>query len=253
MSRIIKTKVKKENLSQAEKRIVKIGGALERDFHHLCNILHSVNTDYFPLFYLMEFDNPEDKDIVIDILLGSNIFYGAKAAYIARGEERVASGELRLESLLSKRTLNKEYPTPEEREKVFKREVHRALTFRYNKIEETFHKEYRPSLTGFYKYPLKVCRGALSLSSEGFTIDGDKFIEIYKDYMEASGSQTGKLHQAAADAINRFFGGQVEVTDKELERYFILEHGIMKPNPKSINSEDYMRLGYRPELEENKS
>ena len=239
-----------ENLEQlqAEKCISRIGGALKQDFDHLSNILYMINTEYFPLFYLMDFDKPENKDIVIDILLDNCLFHRARAEYIARGEENVASGKLRLERVLSERTLNKEYKTPEDREKAYKREAHRVLSRRFTEIEKTFRKESRIPLQGFYKYPLKVCREALTLSSEGIDIDGKKFIEIYQSYLEASKSQTGKLHQEAADAINRFFGGVLEVTETELKKFFILEDGIMKPNPKSINIEGYMRLGYRPKL-----
>ena len=55
----------------------------------------------------------------------------------------------------------------------------------------------------------------------------------------------GQQHQAAADAINRFFNGAVEITQKELDRYFILEYGIVKPKPTSITKQNYARLGVR--------
>ena len=180
-------------------------------------------------------------------------YYWAKEAYIAKETEKIASGKLNIEKVLSQKTLKKEFPTPEEKEKVYNREIHRALVYRYNKIEDTFRKRYKPSLRGFFKYPIKVCGKALSLTSEGFVIDVEKFIEIYGDYLEANDSQTGKQHQEAADAINRFFNGQVEITDKEMERYFILEDGIVKPNPKSINREGYIRLGYRGKTKVNKT
>ena len=245
--------MKRVSLSDEEKRVKKIGGALERDYSRFCQIVEVINTNYFPLFGLLGLCSPGDTELVIEALLRNNMYYWAKEAYIAKETEKIASGKLNIEKVLSQKTLKKEFPTPEEKEKVYNREIHRALVYRYNKIEDTFRKRYKPSLRGFFKYPIKVCGKALSLTSEGFVIDVEKFIEIYGDYLEANDSQTGKQHQEAADAINRFFNGQVEITDKEMERYFILEDGIVKPNPKSINREGYIRLGYRGKTKVNKT
>ena len=227
-----------------ESKIRKIGGRLKGDYLTLRNTVLFVNENYIPLFYLLGFNHPEDKDIVIDCLLNSSITLAAREAYIDKRMEQVASGKLKLEKLISKHILTKEYDTPEEKEKVFKRETHRALVFRYNKIENIWKEEYKPYLYGsFTKLPLKLCREALSLSEEGLYINVDKFIEIYSDHLKASGSQRAKLHQEAADAINRFFGGAVEITKEEMERYFSLSNGIVIPNPTSINKEGYLRLG----------
>lgn len=234
----------KNDIFKNEVRIQKIGGRLRSDYYTFRNSVVYVNENYLPLFYLLGFNRPEDRDIVIDCLLSNGITIAAKRAYIARGMEQAASGELKLEKLLSKRTLTKEYDTPEEKEKVFKRETHRALVFRYNKIEDFWKEEYNPYLySSFTKLPLKLCREALSLSEEGLYIDVDKFIGIYSDHLKASGSKRGKLHQEAADAINRFFGGAVEITNDEMERYFTINHGEVIPNPTSINKEGYLRLG----------
>ena len=62
--------------------------------------------------------------------------------------------------------------------------------------------------------------------------------------MEAYESKNQEQHQEAANAINRFFNG-IEITQEELARYFTIEYGAVKPNPKSINRNDYMRLGYK--------
>ena len=236
---------RRKTLSEGKKNIRRIGGALYSDYRYLCEELKTINRDYFPLFDLMGFNSPEDTDRAIGILLGENVFIGAKKEYIAKEMENVESGRLKLEKLLSTRIINKEYPTPEERERVLKKEIHRAITYRYKEIEDYFRKEYGYSQSVFHKHPLKICGKAISLTSDGFIIDEGKFIEIYGDYLEANESKTGKQHQEAADAINRFFNGQIEITDKEIERYFIIECGLVKPNPKSINREDYMRLGYR--------
>jgi hypothetical protein len=236
----------KNDIFKNEVRIRKIGGRLLSDYYTFRNSVVFVNENYIPLFYLLGFNHPEDRDIIIDCLLNSSITIAAKRAYIAKRMEQAASGKLKLEKLLSKRTLTKEYDTPEEKEKVFKRATHRALVFRYNKIEDIWKEEYKPYLYGygsFTKLPLKLCREALSLSEEGLYIDVDKFIGIYSDHLKASGSKRGKLHQEAADAINRFFGGAVEITDKEMKMYFSLSNGIVIPNPTSINEEGYLRLG----------
>jgi hypothetical protein len=232
-------------LPQEEKRVKRIGGKFEGDYLTFRDSVAFINENYIPLFYLLGFNHPEDKDIIIDCLLsGESIAYSAKKAYIEKGMERVASGKLSLEKLLTKRLLIKEYPTPEEREKRLKTAAHKALTFRYKKLKEIWEKEYEPPLyNSFAKLPLQICREALFLSEEGLIINLDKFIETYTDHLKASGSKRGKLHQEAADAINRFFNG-VEITYKEMERYFILSNGVIKPNPNSMNTESYLRLGH---------
>jgi hypothetical protein len=76
---------------------------------------------------------------------------------------------------------------------------------------------------------------------EGLTIDIPSFAEIYRSQTEAEQSETYKKHLAAAEAVNSFFGN-MEITDKEMERYFQLYGGKVRPNPKSVNVESYMRL-----------
>jgi hypothetical protein len=210
-------------------------------------MIANINADYSPLFDLMELNSPEHTGRAIDILLGDSLSQAAREEYIECCEEKVASGELRIEKILSKRLLNKEYPTPEEKDKEYKREIHRAISRRYTEIDKCFRKKYGYMQRRYNKLPLKICKEALTIVPGGFIIDADKFVEIYGDFLEAHNSQIGKQHLEAAEAINRFFGGKVEVTEKELKKYFIIEDGILKPNPKSITSQNYMRLGYRGE------
>lgn len=242
-----KTRIKrvKPQLTEGEKKIQKIGGALDSDFRQFRQVIETINMYYFPLFYLVGFRSPEYTDKVVEILLSNYILRRTKEAYIDRATERVESGNIKLEKVLSKRLLEKEYSSPEEKDKTFKREIHRALARKYTEIEDYFIKEYKFIPIGFFKLPLKIFGKALSLTSEGFKINEEEFTNMYWDYMEANESQTGKLHQEAANAINRFFGGKVEITNKELDRYFIIEDGIVKTNPNSINKEGYLRLGYR--------
>ena len=76
---------------------------------------------------------------------------------------------------------------------------------------------------------------------EGLTVDIPSFAEIYRSQTEAEQSETYKKHKAAAEAVNSFFGNMV-ITDREMERYFQLYGGKVRPNPKSVNVESYMRL-----------
>lgn len=92
---------------------------------------------------------------------------------------------------------------------------------------------------------LKVCRDALSLSSNGFVIDVEEYIRIYEEFIRLDESIIRRQQQAAADAINEFFNGKAKVTREDFDKYFIIENGVVKPNPDSINTKDYMRLGYR--------
>lgn len=232
-------------MNKYEKKIRRIGGALLEDYRALEGIVGTINSDYFPLFKLMGFNSPEYTSLVLDTLLSSSFFTSAKEAYIGIVTERIKKGELKIENILSKKIIRKEYTSEKEREEVHRRELHRALAFQYNKMESEFRKLTSPFLGGFNKFPIKVCRDALSVTSYGLIIDAERYINIYGDYMEANNSQTGRLHIEAASAINSFFGGDVEVTEKELRRYFIIENGIVKPNPSSINKESYMRVGYR--------
>lgn len=76
---------------------------------------------------------------------------------------------------------------------------------------------------------------------EGLSIDADKYLEIYKSRTEAERGEIYQKHLAAAEAVNNFFGNLC-ITEKEMNRYFMLYGGKVKPNPKSINVESYMRL-----------
>lgn len=76
---------------------------------------------------------------------------------------------------------------------------------------------------------------------EGLSIDADKYLEIYKSRTQAERGEIYQKHLAAAEAVNNFFGNLC-ITEKEMKRYFMLYGGKVKPNPKSINVESYMRL-----------
>lgn len=235
-----------------ESKIKAIGGKLMEDYLRFREVVLFINANYIPLFLSMGFRSPEDTETVLDALLKyPTVNDGAKDKFITHTTRKIEEGKISLNDILSKNTLTREYPTPEEKETVFNRQIHRALCYRYKSIYDEYIKKYSPSAQGISKYPLIVCGSSLSLTPRGFEIDVVKFIETYEDYMEANGSKTGKHHQDAADAINRFFNG-LEITDKELKKYFLLESGRIKINPQSINKTDYARLGYRGKAKVNR-
>jgi hypothetical protein len=233
------------DIFEGESKIRKIGGRVEDDYYSFANSVLFVNANIIPLFFMLGFNHPEDKDFIVGFLSESVARNKIKEAYIDHVMKQVADGEIRLDSLLSSCTINKQLATPEEKQKQINRCLHQVLSLQYSKIHKEYTKKYRPSLLGYWKAPFITCGESLKLTDKGLEIDVDKFIGIYQRFIEADESEHKKLHQLAADAINRFFNGSVEATQAELERYFIIDAGIIKPNPKSISVESYMRLGFR--------
>jgi len=227
-----------------EQKIRKIGGRLERDYYETRNRVLSLNDNIIPLFIFLGF-TLRDKDSIIEAILTESPIKAASLLYVRYYTELIEAGKIKLEKVLTARMMNKiAEATPEEAEKLRTREVHRSLVTRLKKIVKKYEKEIKPSRLYFNPESLKILRGALNLCPQGLEINVDKFIELYGSFLDAEGSDTRKKHQEAADSINRFFQGSVEITQKELDRYFTLEYGIVKPNPKSINRESYLRLGY---------
>lgn len=238
--------IKKEKPSPGQRRISKIGGRLSSDYYHLQGAIEMLNDNVIPLFQLLGMDEPGDKDDIIDALTGRNSFLiTSRSIFIANMTKKVTEGKIKKEKILSKITLGKSLSDPEAEKQRIERELHRKLCFKYNEVKSYYVKNYCYSIASYsYCTPaLKICRDALEYSSSGLSINEGKFIELYSSYIEADESDRRKQHQEAADGINRFFGGAVEITDKELERYFMIENGILKPNPLSVNIESYMRLG----------
>lgn len=238
--------IKKEKSTPGQRKISKIGGRLSSDYYHLQGAIEMLNDNVIPLFQLLGMDEPGDKDDIIDALTGRNSFLiMSKSIFIANMTKKVTEGKIKKEKILSKITLGKSLSDPEAEKQRIERELHRKLCFKYNEVKSYYVKNYYYSIASYSYYTpaLKICRDALEYSSSGLSINEEKFIELYSSYIEADESDRRKQHQEAADGINRFFGGAVEITDKELERYFMIENGILKPNPLSVNIESYMRLG----------
>lgn len=224
-----------------ERKIAKIGGRLSSDYYHLRNILYEINERQ--VRYLNALGLVTDIDTVLTCL--SSYTYSLKNIYIKKKTELKAKKEGK-PYLLTTPTKGEDLTEEQKRER---RETHRKLAFRFNDISKKAHKQY-------YIYDwstergkqLKVLKDALFISDGEIKVDEDKFIEVYGSFIKASESELNKQHQAAADGINKFFGGAVPITDKELERYFMLEDGIMKVNPLSVNTESYLRLGARKKI-----
>ena len=248
--------IKKEKSTPGQRKISKIGGRLSSDYYHLQGAIEMLNDNVIPLFQLLGMDEPGDKEDVIDALTGSSSFLiKSRSIFIANMTKKVTEGKIKKEEILSKITLGKSLSDPEAERQRIDREIHRKLCFKYKEVETFFLKKYYYCSPASYAYSvpaLKICRDALEYSPSGLSINEEKFIELYSSYIKADESDKRKQHQEAADGINRFFGGALEITDKELERYFMIENGILKPNPLSVNIESYMRLGSSGSKKKNK-
>lgn len=231
---------------KGESKINKIGGKLKSDYQSFRNAVLYVNDNYLPIFQMLGFSLHEDEDLIFKTLMGAEPFmYAVKKAYFAKTERMIDEGELKLETLLSSKVLNREFPIPEQKQKYINSQVHTRLTNRFKDIFNEYISKYKPSYCFNYKTSFRICRESIVTGWHGLEIDVDKFISIYQDYMIAEQSKINIVHQLAADAINRFFNGAVAITQNELARYFTIESGVVVPNPESINMENYMRLGLR--------
>lgn len=231
----------KKDCTPGERKIAKIGGKLSSDYYHLRNLLDEINEKQVK--YLQDLGLMTDIDTVLTCL-GSEL-HRIKDIYIRKKTERKAEKEDK-PYLLTTPTKGEQLTEEEKRER---RETHRKLTFHYNGIRDKAYKTYYLcDWRTHYGKQLKILKEALFVSDGKIQIDEDKFIEVYGSFIKASESELMKQHQAAADGVNKFFGGAVPITDKELERYFMIEDGIMKVNPLSVNIESYSRLGSRKKI-----
>ena len=233
-------------MDNKEYEIKKKGGATEHDYLRFKEEIEYLNRNISPLFILLGF-SVQDKEAIMQALLSSSgTVLAIERVYIQLFTERFREGIIKPDQILSPKTLEKRDETPEEREKRIEREVHRRLKFRYKTAFSLFMRQYKPEPSLVYdKQHLEIFKDAVILTPSGLSIDAERFLELYSSYMEAIGSTTNKQHQNVADTINRFFNGAVEITEKELKKYFILKHGVVKPNPEAINRESYTRLGYK--------
>ena len=234
---------REKDLYKDENLIRKIGGRLESDYYTLKREVEYINDYFFELFYILGIT---DIDLIIDTL--NRDLRNLCSVFIDNAMKSIEAGKIDKNKFLTQKTRNKlETLSPEERAKVWERETKRSLRLRYKGIYEQYCKKYGLHYleTRHRKDVLEICRQTLFVDPTRIEIDGTKFIEVYTSFMEADESETKKIHEQAVAALNRFFNGAVEITQKELSKYFILEYGVVKINPTSINTTDYARLGAR--------
>ena len=233
-----------EDKFKNEDKVRKVGGRLYSDYYGFKREVEYINGYFFELFYILNLT--DDIDLIVDTL--NDGLHNLCSVFIDKTIRDIEAGKIAKNKFLSSQMKTKlESLLPEEQAKVWERETKRSLKVLYKKIHEQYTKEYRiyGLETKHNKKGFEICRKTLFVTPSRIEIDGEKFIEVYTDYMEADESETKKIHEQAAAAINRFFNGAVEITQKELSKYFILEYGIVKVNPKSVNITDYARLGIR--------
>ena len=234
----------KEDRFKNEDKVIKVGGKVASDYYRFKSEIEYINENFFWFFFLL--DLTDDIDLIIDTL--NNDLQNLCSVFINKVMRNIEAGKIRKDKFISPKTKAKlESLPPEEQATVWERETKRSLKFLYKKKLRQYQEEYSVYWfeTRHNKSALEILRTTLFITPERIEIDGEKFVEVYMDYLAADESETKKIHEQAAAAINRFFNGAVEITQKELSKYFILEYGIVKVNPKSVNITDYARLGIR--------
>ena len=228
-----------------ESKVRRIGGKLETEYILFKKEIEYINGNFFEFFDLLQLT--DDIDIFIKAL--NDGIHNFCTNFIVKAIRDIQACKIPKNKFLSPQMITKlEELPPEEREKKWERETKRNLKLLYKEIESEFLKK-----NGLFPLEPRHARRALELygkslfvSTERIEIDGAKFIEVYESHIIADESETNKLHEQAAEAINRFFNG-VKITQEELSKYFILEDGKIMVRPKSVNIDDYSRLGRRNE------
>lgn len=235
---------RKEDRFKNEEKVWKVGGCVEDHYYHFKNEIEYINAHFFGLFYVLNLT--DDIDLIIDTL--NNDLRNLCSVFIDKVFMDIAAGKIQKNKFLSDRAKKRLKNTPpEEQEKVWERGTRWALNNLYKRILKKYKDEYRVYWleTKHNKSALEILRTTLFLTPERIEIDGKKFVEIYTEYLAADESETKKIHEQAAEAINQFFNGSFPITQEELSKYFILENGKVKVNPLSVNLTDYARLGAR--------
>lgn len=236
----------KKEVFEKECKIRQIGGRLAKDYYNIRELVLYNNDNLISLFYYLGLAKEDNKDKILKALPKGKM--GAASLFIEVNTQAINEGKIKLENVIRVSSINKEYPTKEGKESQMRRAIKIGLTNIFKKKVKEWEDKFKPSVSTFYgahSETLFLCRDALEFTPSGLAIDVDKFIKFYTDYLEADESTTRQYHQEAADALNRFFNGAVRITQDELQRYFLIECGQVKPNPKSINKESYARLGVR--------
>lgn len=233
------------DLLKGENKVRIVGGKLRDDFYTLKRDIDNVNSHYFTLLYILGLS--DDTNLVFETL--NNGFRNLCSVFIEKAITDMKAGKIPKNKFLSEQMVKKiEKQSLPEQETTWNREVRRSLKAIYKEIVAKYRADY-----GIYYFEpilarnaFKIFRKALFVNEDrkSLGIDVNKYLEIYKSYMIAEESGTKILHEQAAEAVNKFFNG-VEITQRELSKYFIIEDGIVKIQPTSINPSDYSRLGKR--------
>lgn len=240
---------KREHSIPNVKLIKNIGGKLEDAYNTLRAAVDDMNGKFFNLLYYLDLVRYDDTENVVKAMVEGT--RGIAGYFIDRTMRDVEDGKIKKEAVVKAKWIVDENTPPEEREKRLKKEkteIHRSIALNVKRYIADFRKEnYLGSfgIDSYYKRAILLCIDTLYLEDYGVEIDTEKFIAFYKDRMAASESIIAKLHIEAADALNRFFGGAVPITQKELERYFSFDCGIAEVRQSSVNLESYCRLGGR--------
>ena len=226
--------------------VAKFGGNLKYDYIHFKKDIEYINLNFFELFYLLGL--ADDIDLMVDTL--NDGFLNLKETFINKVLEGIEKGRIPKYKFISARLKERLPNLPQEqREKKLLTETRRSLNVIYKDIYDKYIKE--NNLFGLVpnhnKEGLEFFRKALFVTPSRIEIDVKKFEQIYLSFMEANETEIRNLHEQAAEALNRFFNG-IEITQTELSNYFILEYGLVKVRPTSVNLKDYSRLGRREVL-----
>lgn len=234
----------KEDKFKNEDIVRKVGGRVASDYYDFKSEIEYINYNFFELFYILSLT--DDIDLIIDTL--NKDLRNLNSLFIEKVFRDIEAGKIHKNKFISDITKKKlEKAAPEKQEKLWERVTKLNINNLYKKILKEYKEKYRVYLleTRHNKSALEILRTTLFITPERIEIDGEKFVEVYTDYLAADESETKKIHEQAAEAINRFFNGAFPITQKELSKYFILEYGAVKVNPKSVNLTDYARLGAR--------
>ena len=250
IKRVFMARVKREHPTPKENLIRKIGGKLESDYLTLRAAVDNMNEKNFHILYYFDLVRSDDTQNAITALAGGESTIGKY--FVERISKDYYEGKVKKEAVLKAKWIVDENTPPDEREERLRKErteLHRSLKLKYNQAIKNYGKKHyidHYGIDNYYKRIITLCNcsNILYLTDYGAEIDVEKFIAFYKSRMTASESIIGKQHIEAAEALNRFFGGAVPITQKELERYFVFE-GIAKVRQESVNMESYSRLGSR--------
>lgn len=233
-----------EDTFHGESRIKKIGGKLYEYYLAFKKDVFYINVYYFEFFSRLGM--ADDVSCIIEALQSHKVVN----VFMDKTRRDLDVGKIPKEKFLSQCAMEDvvrySSTNPEKARKREENSIRHHLNLEYKNIGEKYLKDNKiyPFAPRHNHKAMDLCGGALYVTPTQLAIDCDKFIEICGDYLAASKSETGKLHKLAANTINQFFNG-VEITPKELEKYFVLKNGIIIANPKSMSTECYIRLGWR--------